>query len=357
MGGDNSGQLIEYVHSYDPRSWSCLHIAEGSLTCSGATIQNNDIGPCGSDSFQQWADGISLSCSNSLVRNNTISDATDGGIVVFGAPGSLIQNNTISVQNSTCLGGINMVDYEPWLGNYTNTVVRDNIILGGFASGEPDSPTETKGVNKEDAIIKIGIAIGPRTWFGNQYLKNVSSSGTVLSNSLSGAFGYAIAITSAHNFTVENNALFGNTSFIGSRGPNCTTFDTTPTPQPFVVDRNNTDSLSLQSSFVQIPDGDSLTCILPPDGGDYWPFRDNGPSNNSTTSGGGGGSTNSNNHSSGLSGGAKAGIAIGVIAGVALVAIATYFIRKAALKRQLEERGARRLASDEDMWEGKQTAS
>ena len=158
---------------------------------------------------------------------------------------------------------------------------------------------------------------------------------------------------------MENNALFGNTSFIGSRGPNCTTFDTTPTPQPFVVDRNNTDGLSLQSNFVQIPDGDSLTCILPPDGGDYWPYGGN-PSNNSTTSGGGGGggSTNSNDNSGGgLSGGAKAGIAIGVILGVALVAVATYLIRKAALKKQLEERGARRLASDEDMWEGKQTAN
>lgn len=151
--------------------------------------------------------------------------------------------------------------------------------------------------------------------------------------------------------------LFGNTSFIGSRGPNCTTFDTTPTPQPFVVDRNNTDSLSLQSDFVQIPDGDSLTCILPPDGGDYWPYRSNGTSNNSTTPSGGGGSTNSNDHDGGgLSGGAKAGIAIGVILGVALVALATYLIRKAALKKQLEERGARRLASDEDMWEGKQSA-
>ena len=76
MGGPNSDQLIEYVHSYDPRSWSCLHIAEGALTCTGATIQHNDIGPCGSDTFQEWADGISLSCRNSVVRNNTINNPT-----------------------------------------------------------------------------------------------------------------------------------------------------------------------------------------------------------------------------------------------------------------------------------------
>lgn len=76
MGGSNSDQLIEYVHSYDPRSWSCLHIAEGTFTCNNATVRHNDIGPCGTDLFQQWADGISVSCMNSHVWNNTISNPT-----------------------------------------------------------------------------------------------------------------------------------------------------------------------------------------------------------------------------------------------------------------------------------------
>ena len=122
-----------------------------------------------------------------------------------------------------------------------------------------------------------------------------------------------------------------------------------------MVDTNNTEGLSLQSNFVQVSDGDSLTCILPPDGGDYWPYRENGPSNN-TSSGGGGSTPNSSNDGrGGLSGGAKAGIAIGVILGVALIAVASYFIRKAALRKQLEDRGAIRLAAeDEDTWEGKQ---
>jgi len=208
-------------------------------------------------------------------------------------------------------------------------------------------------------LHRIGIAIGPRTWFGDRYLKNVSFSGTVLSNHLSGAFGYAVAITSARNFTVQNNVLFGNTSFIGSRGPNCTNYDTTPNPQPFVFGANNTADLTLQSDFVQIPDGDSLTCILPPDGGDYWPYGGSpSSSNNNTTSdgGSGNGSNPSGSNGGGLTAGAKAGIAVGVILGVALLAIATYFIRRAALKKQLEGRGAKRLASvDEDVWEGKQT--
>ena len=39
-------------------------------------------------------------------------------------------------------------------GNYTGTVVRDNFIYGGFASDVQDASNETKGSNKEDAIIK-----------------------------------------------------------------------------------------------------------------------------------------------------------------------------------------------------------
>lgn len=76
MGGGNAGQLIEYVHSYDPRSWSCLHIAEGPFTCINTTVQHNDIGPCGSDVFQEWADGISVSCQNSYIYNNTVNNPT-----------------------------------------------------------------------------------------------------------------------------------------------------------------------------------------------------------------------------------------------------------------------------------------
>ncbi len=53
----------------------------------------------------------------------------------------------------TLLGGINMVDYEPWNGNYTNTIVRNNVIYGGFAT-DPAAAGETKGENDDDAIIK-----------------------------------------------------------------------------------------------------------------------------------------------------------------------------------------------------------
>lgn len=172
-------------------------------------------------------------------------------------------------------------------------------------------------------LLRIGIAIGPRTWFGTKFENNISYSGIVTDNQFGGAFSYAIAITSAQNFTVQNNLLTGNTSFIGARGPNCSDTDTVPTPAPFVVDPTSTGSLTLQSSFNLIPGGDSLTCVLPPNGGDFWPFGTN-PSNTSQPT---------NTPGSKSENGRKAGIAVGVIVGFLALCAALWFIRRWAAKR------------------------
>ncbi|KZO98175.1 hypothetical protein CALVIDRAFT_496781 [Calocera viscosa TUFC12733] len=342
MGGDTSGQLIEYVHSFDPRSWSCLHIAEGPFTCRNVTVINNDIGPCGSDLFQEWADGISLSCQTSYVAGNFIDNPTDGGIVVFGSPGSLVENNTIWVTKNTLLGGLNMVDYNPWKGNYTNTVVQNNLVVGGLATDTGDETTAQKGDNNEDVIVKIGLAVGPRTWFGEFYYNNVSENGVARNNIFTGAFGYGIAVSSAFNFTVMGNMLAGNTSFIGSRGPNCSTGQILPNPEPFVWNSTTVTDSTIQTGFVNL-DVDSLTCVEPPSEGNYWPFGGepvpgtdiagvpNAEETNSTTSGTGssgssGRSSGTNSGSSGSSSGASSsglsqGGAIGLGVGLGLAAI------------------------------------
>lgn len=307
-----------------------------------------------------------MSCRNSVVRNNMIEGATDGGIVVFGSPGTQIHDNTIWILNvfffsvflaicisfsliqQTLLGGINMVDYDPFDGDYSGTVVRDNMILGGFAT-DVEEAGDTKGNNFENAIIKyvpsgtcykedvevalltrIGIAVGPRTWFGDKFGDNITHSGTITGNKFSGAFSYAIAITSAQNFTIENNSLMGNTSFIGARGVNCSEDDTVPPPAPFIVDPRTTEASSLQSNFESISDGDSLTCVMPPNGGEYWPFGKN-PSN--TTDQPGGPSGPSGHDTKGGSHGSTAGIVVGVILGVLAVAVGAWFLRKWAMNR------------------------
>jgi hypothetical protein len=86
IGGHTSNQLVDHVHSYEPRGWSSLHIIQsGTNGCKNATIINNDIGPSG-HSDGTWADSISMACTTSLIANNVITDATDGAIVIFGAP-------------------------------------------------------------------------------------------------------------------------------------------------------------------------------------------------------------------------------------------------------------------------------
>jgi len=43
-----------------------------------------------------------------LQANNTIIDATDGAIVVFCAPGTLVTGNTIIARTRNLMGGINL---------------------------------------------------------------------------------------------------------------------------------------------------------------------------------------------------------------------------------------------------------
>lgn len=77
----------------------------------------------------QWADGVSLSCRNSEVSGNTITDATDGSVVIFGSPGSAVHNNTILARKRVALGGINMVDYNVTSSQQLVLFVSDHLAL------------------------------------------------------------------------------------------------------------------------------------------------------------------------------------------------------------------------------------
>ena len=212
IGGPTKNQFVEYVHSYEPRGWSCLHITEGGTDgCENATIINNDIGPSGNSSGH-WADGISMACTRSLVANNVITDATDGAIVVFGAPFTVVRNNIIIAKSRVLLGGINMVDYGPYSGDYTGTTVMDNTIWA------------------QSAFIKTAIAIGPAVWGGD--VTNYNRNGIVRSNTVQGDnMGYGIILSGARNFTVLDN--MSTAKYSGAFTSNCYTPNNAP-PMPFL---------------------------------------------------------------------------------------------------------------------------
>ncbi|CUA70355.1 hypothetical protein RSOLAG22IIIB_00714 [Rhizoctonia solani] len=333
FGGPNANQLIEYVSTYDPRAWTCLHVAEGALNCTNIVIQNNEIGPCGSDAFASWADGVSLSCRNSIVRDNWIESPTDGGIVVFGSPGSLIQNNTIWIEDNTLLGGINVVDYDPFNGDYTNTIVENNTIIGGFATDQStDAQDANVGFNNETAIIKMGLAVGNRVWFGDKFGRNRNFGGIVRNNRLTGAFGWGVVVSGTRDFVVENNEIVGNSTFIGFRGVNCSITEALPSPEPFLYDSNGTDSTVIPSNYPDVRLDGALLCITSPDGGDYWP-RGGSPYGNPDKEEAGAEGEGSASSRQGSSTSRKLGLGLGITFGILAALVAAWFVHRWGVKR------------------------
>jgi hypothetical protein len=110
--------------------------------------------------------------------------------VIFGAPGSLIEGNTVRAETRTLLGGIHMVSDGLYDGSYTGTIVRDNII---DASG---------------AVIRIGFAMGARVWLclpANEGGHTITG-GTVTGNTLRGEhMQYGFIVDDVRQWTVTGN--------------------------------------------------------------------------------------------------------------------------------------------------------
>ena len=211
LGGDVSGMNVNHVHAFDPRGWSVLHVFEGRKDCSGARVAYNDLGPSGHPNHE-WADGISFACRDGFIQHNTITDASDGAIVIFGAPGTLVEDNLIITRSNTLLGGINLVDYGPFDGDYTGTIVRHNRIQasGGF--------------------IKVGIAAGPVVW-GDRHGRAVRGAEIIDNTIVGDNIGFGIAVDDVADFTITGNRAQGR--FGGVRGARCWP-DMTLTGDPFI---------------------------------------------------------------------------------------------------------------------------
>ena len=184
-GRDAEGHLVEWVKAYEPRGWAVIYLGG---PCRGAVARNNEVGPAGRAEFLV-ADGISLECHDAVVENNTIIDATDGGIVIFQSPGALIANNTIRAETRTMLYGISMEDYWPLEGDFTGTRVTGNVI---DAAG---------------AMIRRGIGMGAHVGChleGEPFLR--SRGAVVTGNTLMGDhMAYGFVVGGVEDWTVTGN--------------------------------------------------------------------------------------------------------------------------------------------------------
>ena len=183
--GDVLGQTVEWVKAYEPRGWTIIYF--GGI-CSGGIARYNELGPAGRAEYI-IADGISVECPNSIIENNTIVDATDGGIVIFQSPGTRVANNTIRAVNRIMFYGISMEDYHPLEGDFTGVEVTGNII---DAAGSQ---------------IRRGIGMGPHVGChpeGEPILR--SRGATITGNTLMGNnMAYGFVIGGVEDWTVTGN--------------------------------------------------------------------------------------------------------------------------------------------------------
>jgi hypothetical protein len=189
LGGNSTGQTVRDVAAGDTRSWSTVHLGEGAIVagrsgCQHASVTDSTFGPAGTPDGA-WADGISLACQNSEVRHNVVRDATDGAIVVFGAAGSTVTDNTVIAASRTLLGGINLVDYTPFDGDYRGTTVTGNVI------------------DSQGALVKVGIGMGPQVW---SCTGGTNVGATVADNVVEGDHvGYSFPVNGVRDWTVRGN--------------------------------------------------------------------------------------------------------------------------------------------------------
>ncbi|GAA5876616.1 hypothetical protein JCM16303_003600 [Sporobolomyces ruberrimus] len=197
MGGPQAYEsCVEGCRIEDPRGWTGLHLVDWAQKCQ---VIDNIVGPCGQQAPGPWADGLSIAGKDSLIAGNTVFDATDGAIVLFCAPGSIVTRNTIIARERNLLGAINMVDDFPFDRNFEGTKVIGNSI------------------KTEGAFIRLAIGCGPTCWspWGPGHTLNYG--GAVLDNYLGpGQFGYGIALSGARDFKVLGNRLLPSTRFAGS---------------------------------------------------------------------------------------------------------------------------------------------
>jgi hypothetical protein len=102
-----------------------------------------------------------------------ISGSTDGGIVLFGAPGTKVAGNTIiSSLTDKGFGAINMVD-RSYNGDYSNVLIANNHISG-------------------ELLFSVGIAIGSCIW--GSCGPNNHGPATIVNNVFAGNITFPIAI-------------------------------------------------------------------------------------------------------------------------------------------------------------------
>ncbi|HLY52225.1 MAG TPA: DUF4214 domain-containing protein [Steroidobacteraceae bacterium] len=180
--------------------WSTVH-SYGSLDgrpCAGNAITNNLITAYPSvHADQEWADGISAGCENSLVENNEIVDPTDAGIVVFtaypAAQRSLVTGNTVLSAGNSAFGGLG---FDPLQGrsaqapDFSGSAITRNTLWSG-----------------PNTHFIIGLAVGTRAWYAQSSIGYGAQATDNTTAGIQTLFGEGIAVSGMMSATVQGNVF------------------------------------------------------------------------------------------------------------------------------------------------------
>lgn len=190
------------LNSRSAGGWAAIHIHEGARALrvednivfgSGADARGNGRAP--KERAFGWGDGISTASPETVIRNNVVIDATDEGIMIQGAPGTLVENNMVAAISREMLGGIALIDPSQYYvldkktrrHDYRKVIVRNNHI-------------DARG-----ARIHIALPMGGPCW--HQNLKDTTLVGaTIENNTLTGeAAAYGFVANGIDDFTIQGN--------------------------------------------------------------------------------------------------------------------------------------------------------
>lgn len=245
--GGNEGQTVKHNLLRDPRGFTAVHVREGDkLQCKGATIENNEIGPVGEEFVpaidgpdpelsplgRPLADGISIACRDSVVKQNEFYDNTDAAIVLYCSPGTVVNANTISTRTMSAMAGILMVDSTPFDGDYSGVIVKGNMIEAA------------------KRIIRVGIGIGSAVWSDDT--ETVLKGGSVLANGIRGRhMGYGIAAIGLDGWTIKDN--WDEAVHSGERSARCFDEPINPNPVDFLYNSKLVKNSEIQPGFLDQP--------------------------------------------------------------------------------------------------------
>ncbi|WWC68967.1 uncharacterized protein I206_102903 [Kwoniella pini CBS 10737] len=252
--GGNEGQSIKNCWIKNPRGFTGIHIREGDkLQCSGSVIDKNEIGPVGeeydpdidgedpeiSPLGRPLADGLSIACKDSFVRDNTFYDNTDASIVIYCSPGTLIHANHITARSLSSMAGILLVDQTPFDGDYSGVLIKQNIIDAASRS------------------IRVGIGIGSTIWSDDT--ETILKGGTVINNGLKGRYmGFGIVAAGLENWKIKGN--WDEATHQGKKSARCFDDPVNPDPMPFMFNEATVKDSEFQPGF-QNHDFQYVVCI------------------------------------------------------------------------------------------------